>query len=159
MTDEHPPTTGKVALVTGATSGIGRAAALALAQYGYQIIVVGREAARGAEVVDELERIGPGGEFLPIDLLNLANIRRLTHDVTERYRRLDVVGTYRRPAVTKTHEHRRRGRGSARPRRHRGTYPRHPPRRRRPLRSSHDCHRPHSTEASLGAPRCPRRLR
>ena len=105
MTDEHLPTTGKVALVTGATSGIGRAAALALAQYGYRIIVVGREAARGAEVVNELERIGPGGEFLAIDLLKLANIRRLTHDVTERYRRLDVLlnnagGTFRAKALT-----------------------------------------------------------
>ncbi|HET7271074.1 MAG TPA: SDR family NAD(P)-dependent oxidoreductase [Rubrobacter sp.] len=91
--------------MTGATSGIGRAAALALAQYGYRIIVVGREAARGAGVVDELERIGPGGEFLPIDLLNLANIRRLTHDVTERYRRIDVLlnnagGTFRAKALT-----------------------------------------------------------
>lgn len=105
MTDEHPPTIGKVALVTGATSGIGRAAALALAKYGYRIIVVGREAARGAEVVGELERVGAGGEFLPIDLLNLANIRHITHDVTERYRRLDVLlnnagGTFRAKALT-----------------------------------------------------------
>jgi len=45
MTDEHPPTTGKVALVTGATSGIGRAA-ISLARRGYRTIVVGRRPRR-----------------------------------------------------------------------------------------------------------------
>jgi len=48
MTDEHPPTTGKVALVTSATSGIGRAAAISLARRGYRTIVVGRDAGRDA---------------------------------------------------------------------------------------------------------------
>ena len=105
MTDRHPSASGRVALVTGATSGIGRAAALALAHYGYQVIVVGRDTARGAEVLDALERVGPGGEFLPCDLLNLAGIRHLTEYVTQRYRRLDVLlnnagGTFRAKALT-----------------------------------------------------------
>jgi NAD(P)-dependent dehydrogenase (short-subunit alcohol dehydrogenase family) len=105
MTDRQSPAGSKVALVTGATSGIGRAAALALAHYGYRVIVVGRDTARGAEVVDAMERVGPGGEFLPCDLLDLAGIRRLTQHVTQRYRRLDVLlnnagGTFRAKALT-----------------------------------------------------------
>jgi NAD(P)-dependent dehydrogenase (short-subunit alcohol dehydrogenase family) len=75
MTDEHPPTHRKVALVTGATSGIGRAAAVSLPHRGYRIIAVGRDANRGVGVVDELERVGAGGAFLPCDLLDLADVR------------------------------------------------------------------------------------
>jgi NAD(P)-dependent dehydrogenase (short-subunit alcohol dehydrogenase family) len=77
MTERSPSTTEKVALVTGATSGIGRAAAISLVSRGYRIIVVGRDANRGVGVVDELERVGAGGEFLPCDLLDLAAVRRL----------------------------------------------------------------------------------
>jgi NAD(P)-dependent dehydrogenase (short-subunit alcohol dehydrogenase family) len=105
MSDQHPPTTGKVALVTGATSGIGRAAAISLACHGYRIIVVGRDTGRGVRVVDELDRVGAGGEFLSFNLLDLGDIRRLARVVTERYRRLDVLlnsagGTFRAKALT-----------------------------------------------------------
>src|SRR5215213_7060798 len=91
MTDRSSSTTGKVALVTGATSGIGRAAAISLVHCGYRIIVVGRDANRGVGVVDELERVGAGGAFLPCDLLDLADVRRLALEVTEHHRRLDVL--------------------------------------------------------------------
>ncbi len=105
MTDQHSPTTGKVALVTGATSGIGRAAAISLARRGYRIIVVGRDADRGVEVIEELDRVGAGGEFHSFDLLDLDDIRRLSREVAERYRRLDVLlnsagGTFRAKALT-----------------------------------------------------------
>lgn len=105
MTDEHPPTHRKVALVTGATSGIGRAAAVSLAHRGYRIIAVGRDANRGVGVVDELERVGAGGAFLPCDLLDLADVRRLAREVSERHRSLDVLlnnagGTFRAKALT-----------------------------------------------------------
>src|SRR5215212_6373438 len=105
MTDEHPPTHRKVAVVTGATSGIGRAAAVFLAHRGYRIIAVGRDANRGVGVVDELERVGAGGAFLPCDLLDLADVRRLGREVSERHRSLDVLlnnagGTFRAKALT-----------------------------------------------------------
>src|SRR5215208_4748051 len=105
MTDRSSSTTGKVALVTGATSGIGRAAAISLVHCGYRIIVVGRDANRGVGVVDELERVGAGGAFLPCDLLDLADVRRLALEGTEHHRRLDVLlnnagGTFRAKALT-----------------------------------------------------------
>jgi NAD(P)-dependent dehydrogenase (short-subunit alcohol dehydrogenase family) len=104
MIEQQPPTSGKAALVTGATSGIGRAA-ISLARCGYRIIVVGRDADRGVEVVEELDRVGAGGEFLSFDLLDLGDIRRLAREVTERYRHLDMLlnsagGTFRAKALT-----------------------------------------------------------
>jgi NAD(P)-dependent dehydrogenase (short-subunit alcohol dehydrogenase family) len=66
---------------------------------------VGRDADRGVEVVEELDRVGAGGEFLSFDLLDLGDIRRLAREVTERYRHLDMLlnsagGTFRAKALT-----------------------------------------------------------
>ena len=64
MTDILP----SKALVTGATSGIGRAVALKLASDGFEVIVHGRDAERGAQTVKEIERSGGQARFLPADL-------------------------------------------------------------------------------------------
>jgi NAD(P)-dependent dehydrogenase (short-subunit alcohol dehydrogenase family) len=58
----------RVALVTGATSGIGRAVAHRLATEGTTVVVVGRDPDRGEQVADEVERRGGRGVFLPTDL-------------------------------------------------------------------------------------------
>lgn len=69
---------GKVALVTGATSGIGKAAALALAQEGAEVIVHGRNPQRGAEVVAEIEQIdGASARFIAADLTDIDDVRKL----------------------------------------------------------------------------------
>jgi NAD(P)-dependent dehydrogenase (short-subunit alcohol dehydrogenase family) len=60
---------GKTALVTGATSNIGRAIAVAFATEGADVVVSGRSTARGAEVVREIEEIGAGrGHFVAVEL-------------------------------------------------------------------------------------------
>jgi NAD(P)-dependent dehydrogenase (short-subunit alcohol dehydrogenase family) len=60
--------TGTVALVTGSTSGIGKATARALAARGASVIVTGRNPARGADVVAEIEADGGSARFLAADL-------------------------------------------------------------------------------------------
>jgi NAD(P)-dependent dehydrogenase (short-subunit alcohol dehydrogenase family) len=69
------------ALVTGATSGIGRAVALQLGRDGFDVIVHGRNAARGAEVVDEIKTAGGRASFIAANLDDPADIRRLAKEV------------------------------------------------------------------------------
>jgi NAD(P)-dependent dehydrogenase (short-subunit alcohol dehydrogenase family) len=72
---------GKTALVTGATSGIGKAAALKLAEHGATVLVHGRDASRGAGVVEQIEREGGHARFLGADLSNPADVARLATEV------------------------------------------------------------------------------
>jgi len=59
---------GKTALVTGATSNIGRAIALAFAAEGAHVVVSGRDPGRGAAVVKEITAVGGRAHFIPADL-------------------------------------------------------------------------------------------
>lgn len=65
---------GKTALVTGATSGIGRAAALQLAEQGARVILGGRNPERGAEVREEIERSGGEAIFIAADILTTSEL-------------------------------------------------------------------------------------
>jgi NAD(P)-dependent dehydrogenase (short-subunit alcohol dehydrogenase family) len=68
---------GKRALVTGGTSGIGRATAEALAREGAHVLISGRNEARGAEVVAAIEASGGRAEFVPADLESSDDVRAL----------------------------------------------------------------------------------
>jgi len=72
---------GQKALVTGATSGIGRAVALQLAREGAEVLVHGRDAARGAETVDEITAAGGKASFVAADLGDAADLQWLASDV------------------------------------------------------------------------------
>lgn len=83
----------RVTLVTGGTDGIGRAVALGLARGGDRVLFVGRDAERGARVLDELRRVlpGVGHVFLPADLSLLAETARVADEVAHHTGRLDAA--------------------------------------------------------------------
>ena len=68
--DVKPPT----AVVTGATSGIGKASAVRLATEGFSVVVHGRDATRGAEVVAAIENGGGQARFVAADLSDAAEV-------------------------------------------------------------------------------------
>jgi 3-oxoacyl-[acyl-carrier protein] reductase len=84
--------TGKVAVVTGASRGIGRATAERLAKDGASVVVNYATSAEEASAVVEAIRI-QGGKALAIqaDIAKLEDIRRLFRETTERYQRLDIL--------------------------------------------------------------------
>lgn len=71
---------GSTALVTGATSGIGREIALELARLGADVLVHGRSAERGAKVVRDIENVGGTARFVAADLNDADDVRRLAAD-------------------------------------------------------------------------------
>src|SRR5215213_9304097 len=84
---------GKVTLITGGTSGIGRAAATALAAMGAEVVVTGRSKQRGEAAVGEI-RDTSGSEQVSLMLADLAvqaEVRGLAEGFRERYERLDVL--------------------------------------------------------------------
>src|SRR6266576_4655912 len=76
-TTQHRNLQDQKALVTGATSGIGRAMAFQLARDGAEVIVHGRDAARGAETVDASTAAGGQARFVGADLSDPADLQRL----------------------------------------------------------------------------------
>jgi NAD(P)-dependent dehydrogenase (short-subunit alcohol dehydrogenase family) len=81
----------KVVLVTGGSSGIGRATALAFARQGATVVIVSRGAERGKAVREELRAIAGSGEFLQADLSRVAEVQRVVASTVERFGRLDVA--------------------------------------------------------------------
>ena len=74
---------GRTALVTGSTSGIGQATAAALAQRGAHVLVTGRDAQRGTAVVDAIRADGGKADFVQADLRDAASARDLAGRATE----------------------------------------------------------------------------
>ena len=80
-----------VVLITGALSGIGRAAAVAFAKADHRVVVSGRKQDAGQALVRELRSLGAEAEFVQADVQNEDDVRRLVDRTVERFGRLDVA--------------------------------------------------------------------
>ena len=98
---------GKICLVTGATNGIGKATALALAQMGATVVIVGRNPAKSAAEVSEIKHISGNDavEALIADLSIMSQVRHIADQFKAKYQQLHVLvnnagGTFFKRQVT-----------------------------------------------------------
>jgi NAD(P)-dependent dehydrogenase (short-subunit alcohol dehydrogenase family) len=81
----------KVAIVTGGSSGIGRATAVALAKQGVKIAIAARRAKEGEETVHLVKEAGSDGIFVKTDVANEDDVKSLVEKTTKTYGRLDYA--------------------------------------------------------------------
>jgi NAD(P)-dependent dehydrogenase (short-subunit alcohol dehydrogenase family) len=82
---------GRIALVTGASRGIGRAAALALARAGAHVVAVARTVGGLEDLDDDIRKEGGSATLVPLDLKDFAGIDRMGAALLERWGRLDAL--------------------------------------------------------------------
>ncbi len=80
-----------VVLITGALTGIGRAAAVIFAQEGARVVVSGRRDKQGQELVAELQALGAEAIFVRTDVRKEEDVRNLVDETVKRFGRLDVA--------------------------------------------------------------------
>ena len=80
-----------VVLITGALTGIGRAAAVIFAQEGANVVVSGRRDKQGKELVAELQALGADAIFVRTDVRNEDDVRNLVDQTVKRFGRLDIA--------------------------------------------------------------------
>src|SRR3954470_4531355 len=83
--------TNKVVLITGGTSGIGRATAVAFAKEGAKVVVSGRRVEEGEETVRQIKAAGGEGIFVKTDVTQVAQVKALVDKTVETYGRLDAA--------------------------------------------------------------------
>lgn len=81
----------KVALVTGGTSGIGRATVIALAEKGVNVVVSGRREELGQKIIEDIIAKGGKGEFVKLDVTDEDNVKKAIERIIEKYGRLDLA--------------------------------------------------------------------
>src|ERR1700679_960932 len=86
-----PPLADRIALVTGASRGIGYATALALARAGAHVVAVARTVGGLEELDDAIRAAGGSATLVPLDLKDVPGIARLGAALNARYHRLDVL--------------------------------------------------------------------
>jgi NAD(P)-dependent dehydrogenase (short-subunit alcohol dehydrogenase family) len=91
--NDIPDLTGKIAVVTGANSGIGYHTALELGRHGAKVIALCRDPTRGKEMLERLRKDAPQGDFelLLADLSSLADVKRAAATINARNKAVDIL--------------------------------------------------------------------
>ena len=82
---------GKVALVTGGSSGIGRATAIKFGERGAKVVVAARREKEGNETVDMIKRAGGEGTFVQTDVRVTSQVENMVNQTVKKYGRLDIA--------------------------------------------------------------------
>jgi len=82
---------GKVAIVTGATSGMGRDSAKLFAAEGAKVVVAGRNEERAKQVVDDIKAAGGEAIYVIVDMSNLEEVHKVYDATMEKYGTVDVL--------------------------------------------------------------------
>ena len=82
---------GKVAIVTGATSGMGRESAKLFAKEGAKVVVCGRNEERAAAVVDDIKAEGGEAIYIIVDMANLDEVPKIYEETMDAYDTIDVL--------------------------------------------------------------------
>lgn len=82
---------GKVALVTGGSSGLGEATALKFAQEGAKVVIAARRAEQSARVVERIVALGSEALFVPTDVSRAADVEHVVKAAVEKFGRLDYA--------------------------------------------------------------------
>src|SRR5438045_5128730 len=82
---------GKVALVTGGTSGIGKVTAIKFARAGAKVVLTGRREKEGAQIVAEIKKLGGDAAFVRADVAKNADVKAMVDFTVDKFGRLDVA--------------------------------------------------------------------
>ena len=82
---------GKVALVTGGTSGIGKATAIAFARAGAKVVLTGRREKEGAQIVEEIKKAGGDAAFVRADVAKDADVKAMIDFALDKFGKIDIA--------------------------------------------------------------------
>jgi NAD(P)-dependent dehydrogenase (short-subunit alcohol dehydrogenase family) len=82
---------GKVVLVTGGTSGIGKATAIAFARAGAKVVLTGRREKEGAQVVTEIKKLGGDAAFVRADIAKDADVKEMVKFTVDKFGKIDIA--------------------------------------------------------------------
>jgi NAD(P)-dependent dehydrogenase (short-subunit alcohol dehydrogenase family) len=81
----------KVAIITGATSGIGRASAILFAREGAKIVAVGRRVSEGKKTVDTIHKLGGEAVFIKTDVCRATDVQEMVEKTIHTYHKIDIL--------------------------------------------------------------------